>query len=1230
MRSCYVIGDDYLTSFCIECLIKHSDWEVLGLVTTSDRLKEQWVGKLQLYNSLADFSKTVEKKSFDYLFSIVNAQIIPAETLSLPRYLAINYHSSLLPKYAGWEPISWAILNEENMYGITWHVMCEQMDSGGIVLQVPFEIEPNETAFTLRLKCFDAGLNSFSKLMELLHAEAIPKAKAQDFGVRSYYGRNQKPKAMGFIDWQSSAEGIHRLCRAFYFGDRVNWVVAPKILLNSNVFIVEKAEILPRCSNTVPGTVVGVEKDALIVSTKTYDIKLSPIKNLMGDEVCLSNFITDAVSTTTAMPTSVMTSTHTIEKEDGPGGKVLLQENKCYVGDDLQIDSNILNELDSSFHKGAYIDELFLLRALEHYEPLEVTGISNQEIGSYPSETTILLTDEKKEDYADFLSVICLYFARFSQQENLSLKIQYADKCMAPKKLSQCFSYDVPFNVNIDFEAPYRELEEKIAKQLSNKAYQKMHSKEIAYRYKLHLEGKYQLFLDTKITVVLCENIDSYPVSQSGFYILLAPKQGIIKLCVHSDCKDFIFLSKNLQSHLPGLYKKVFANPDLILSQIPVIPESEQQKMVYLWNDTKVDYPFSSLYDMVLHQVENRSKEKALIVDNTAFTYEALISTSEKMARVLFHHYKVKPQDRIGIMMHRSSNMITVVLALLRLNCQIIPITSTKMVKEISEVILSGTLNGIIVDKEFMREISELLPECPLISFEDLNRLFTTPFLAIPEIVIHPDDVALITLTSGTTGLPKAIPTTQDAWVNWVHYMKNSQYVNEKDVIFSTCSFGFDAFFWELFALGLGQGACVVLSSEVDRLDTSYWKRLFQMRTVSATQVTITPSMLSLFSPEDFPYIKRIYCIGEKLSMNLIKPFLLKGIEVVNGYGPSEVTAGATLYRCQLDQMPYIGGPIQNTQIYILDQFKQPVPMGAYGEIYIAGKGLSPGYLQLPEKNATCFVTHPFTFMGKVYKTGDRARYVNGTGVIEFLSRIEDDQQVKMHGVRIELGEIAFLLSCQPGIRAAHVCVINNGLRERLVAYIVTDRSDLSEKSIRQALRDKIDFFKIPERIMIVDQFPLNHRGKIDSNRLPNPFANYVAVFQNESLDLKERVLSIFRYYLDLPELELDDCLDESGGNSFSIMTIWNKINQVLLKSEPDSMSLADFMLSCDSPRKAALWVEAHLKPLSDSVIQAEKDQDHETTSSLLLSFGIFDVEPVDTCVLQNNADNNFIGTKQL
>lgn len=1189
MKTCYVIGDDYLTSLCIENLIKNSTWRVLGLVTTSARLKERWIHELPLYDSLANFSNVIPQGSFDYLFSIVNSHIIPTEILCLPRYLAINYHGSPLPKYAGWEPISWAILNEEKTYGITWHVMREQVDRGEIVLQIPLAIEPNETAFTLRAKCFDAGLASFSKLIERLNEKDIPQLETQDFEMRSYYGRNQKPKHMGFIHWQSSAEAIERFCRAFYFGEGINWVISPKIRLDSNVFIVEKADILFMRSITAPGTLMRVESDGLIVSTATYDIKLSGLKNLMGDHVALMN----------------------------QGWR---------EGDNLQINPNSLDELDKLIDKGTYLDEFFLLRALDNYEPLEVAGIPNPEKIFYPYQAKISLTHEKKEDYAEFLSVLGLYFSRFTQQEALSLKIQLTPAYTVPQELAPCFLHDVPFNLTLDFHASYAELKEKVTQQLKNKAYQKMYAKEVAYRYKSKLEGKYRLFLDTKITVVLCKAVDSYAIPPSGFYVLLAPQQGVMKVCVNSDCQDLIFLSRNLQAHLPHLYASVSANDSLILSQIPLMPVEEQQQITQAGNDNRFDYAFCSLYDIVSAQAKNKPEQNALIVDSHSFTYQALLETSERIARALFYHYAIKSQDCIGVAMARSNSMIEMVLALLQLNCQIVPITSTKWVNTISESILAGNLKAIVADEAFISDVPELSPECLLIPFAHLKEKLTDPFMPIPERVSHPDDIALITFTSGTTGLPKAIPTTQDGWINWIHFMKNKGYVTEKEVIFAACSFGFDAFFWELMVLGLGQGACLVLSRESERLDTNYWKRLFQMRSIGVTQVTITPPMLSLFTPDDFPSVKRIYCIGEKLSMNLIQPFLLRGIEIINGYGPSEVTAGATLYPCQFNQVPYIGVPIQNTQIYILDPFKQPVPVGAYGEMYIAGKGLSPGYLQLPEKNATCFIPNPFLPPQKMYKTGDKARYVSVSGLIEFIGRIEENQQVKLHGIRIELGEIEFLLSCQSGIKAAHAHVIKNQSHTHLVAYVVTDRSDLCEKSIRQALSEKMDFFKLPERIIVVDQFPLNHRGKIDVSRLPNPYTDYVPVYQTESLSISERVLSIFRYYLGLPALQLDDRWDECGGNSFAVMTIWNTINQALLKPTAHYISFADFIAACQSPREIALWIETHLSDSLDSQVPQVEDS-NETTSALLLSFGIFDAGPAEVHISHDNAvDPTVIG----
>jgi methionyl-tRNA formyltransferase len=199
--SCYIINETSLGLQCAEALFKEGH-EILGMISTH-KDTVAWVTKqnIPLYSSLEDFKASTSSKTFDYLFSIVNRKIIKKELLAYPRAAAINYHDAPLPKYAGVHATSWAILNNEPFHGISWHLMNEMTDGGGILKQVTFPLDKDETALTLNLKCYSHALESFRILIQELVKGSLIEKK-QDLTKRSYFARDQKPNNLGFLCWE--------------------------------------------------------------------------------------------------------------------------------------------------------------------------------------------------------------------------------------------------------------------------------------------------------------------------------------------------------------------------------------------------------------------------------------------------------------------------------------------------------------------------------------------------------------------------------------------------------------------------------------------------------------------------------------------------------------------------------------------------------------------------------------------------------------------------------------------------------------------------------------------------------------------------------------------------------------------------------------------------------------------------------------------------------------------
>ncbi len=283
---CYIIGEDSLTIQCADAVLERGH-ELLGIVSSEVKVKnwalKQNVPVVKSANELLSLPKC------DYLFSIVNSEVLPHAVLIMPSKLAINYHDAPLPLYAGVHATSWAILNGEKHHGITWHVMTDRLDAGDILKQSRFELDGNETALDLNLKCYEHAIKTFCALLDELAVGQYTLTK-QNSAERSYYGTNDKPSFCGFINWSLSACEIDRLYRALTFGHYPNRLASPKFILNGAMFVVQILEILDIQSVKPFGTITALSEEGIQIATKTLDVLIRNFTDCAGNNYSCQEF----------------------------------------------------------------------------------------------------------------------------------------------------------------------------------------------------------------------------------------------------------------------------------------------------------------------------------------------------------------------------------------------------------------------------------------------------------------------------------------------------------------------------------------------------------------------------------------------------------------------------------------------------------------------------------------------------------------------------------------------------------------------------------------------------------------------------------------------------------------------------------------------------------------------------------------------------------------------------
>lgn len=284
--SCYIIGETGLLVSCAERILECGH-TILGIIS-GDNKTQEWARKHNISISASD---EIIQKDFDYLFSIANTNIIPLHIIKRARKYAINYHDSLLPKYAGTNAPTWSILNGESKHGVSWHIVEVMVDSGDILEQAHCDIDQDETTLSLNLKCFQLALSSFDKLLRTIETNNTRRI-IQDLHSRTFYFKHQKPQYGGVINWYDTAENINRLCRALFFGDRLNEFAIPRVFIDSNAYIVKSQQIgVSRDTRVQPGEILFVFDNAIEVSTSKGSILLSELVDHSGANLTLTQII---------------------------------------------------------------------------------------------------------------------------------------------------------------------------------------------------------------------------------------------------------------------------------------------------------------------------------------------------------------------------------------------------------------------------------------------------------------------------------------------------------------------------------------------------------------------------------------------------------------------------------------------------------------------------------------------------------------------------------------------------------------------------------------------------------------------------------------------------------------------------------------------------------------------------------------------------------------------------
>ncbi|MEH2128463.1 amino acid adenylation domain-containing protein [Nostoc sp.] len=598
---------------------------------------------------------------------------------------------------------------------------------------------------------------------------------------------------------------------------------------------------------------------------------------------------------------------------------------------------------------------------------------------------------------------------------------------------------------------------------------------------------------------------------------------------------------KSMLRYLTTLLVDIVEHPDKSISELSILTPAEQQQILREWNYTEADYPHVCVHELFSAQVAKTPDAIAVIAGSQQLTYKELDEKANQLAHYL-SSLGVGREVLVGICCDRSLSTIVALLAILKAGGAYIPLDPTFPQERLAYMLQDSQTSVLLTQQH-------LLPNLPPHHAQVICLDSNWESIAIQEINtsnsnIEPDNLMYTIYTSGSTGKPKGVQITHRNVVNFLTAMQQGLHLSHQDSLLAVTTLSFDIAVLEIF-LPLTVGAKVILASR--EIATDGAQLLQQLNNSAATVMQATPAtwrMLLDAGWEGNSQLK-ILCGGEALPQSLARQLCQRCSQIWNLYGPTETTIWSTNYQISdSEKTVSIGRPLANTQIYILDKYLQPLPVGISGEIYIGGVGLARGYFNQPELTKEKFITNPFNPKTLLYKTGDLARYLPN-GEIEYLGRI--DYQMKLRGFRIELGEIEAVLEQHSAVHQCVVMVREDGSgNQRLVAYLVAENAATDE--LRQYLRQQLPEYMIPNAFMFLAEIPLTPNGKVNRRALPTPDNTHLETsnFVAPRHPAEEVLAGIWTQVLGVNQVGIHDNFFELGGHSLLATQIISRIAKTL------------------------------------------------------------------------------------
>ena len=1151
-KKCYIIGDDSLIEHCARLLVRQQ-WQLLGVVTTN-ALVTKWchINGIASFCTISDLEDHIAKKKiqYDFLFSISNRKILKKNLLKTPRQLSINYHNALLPKYGGVYATSWAILNDEKSHGITWHVMTEKIDQGGILLQKQFAIKKRETALSLNIRCHEEAKNSFEELITLITLnKIIPINKKEPF---SYFSFADKVAHGGIVSWSNSIKYVDRLHRALSMKGYENRLGTVKFFLNTGFYNAKIIRFIRKNIEGSSGKVIAFTTRSISILVKDGIVQLSQLSTLDGKKITISDIII---------------------KESIICGKTLKKYPKKMI------------KKFYNYSMSHALNEKKLVNLIRNSRPFILPYLHSKKKSQGKLEKsyiikTINFANKIPSNFnkrSNFLfSVIVIYFYRLNLYEPYSVDILLDKLAHVVSDITLLISPYLPLNFdnmndNMDVFDVICLITEKVEQLKLLGGYEK----DVFSRYP-DIQNKSPTM---PMAICLSENAFQHSMSTYNICINIHEKKGWVQFYVNASH----FLNKNIsktlervQFQIENIIEQIKYNIYIKIKNLCILSKTELNSLSKKYNQIHcTGYPCP--HQLFEAQASTNPMLIAISTENGDFSYSYINNKANQLANYLKKR-AITLTKPICVSLTDTLFLMITILAVWKLGGLYVPINPTSPIEEVKKI-LSETKSILLITQSNLAKILKhyKIDKVFIDQYDTFNRFSSKNIENRPDY----NNLSYIIYTSGSTGWPKGVQVTYrnisySLFARIKYYQKHIFGTHNTPMsMLVLISYSFDASLGGLL-WPIAIGGTVVAIRPKECLDyDALWKTIKKKRVTHIISFpALYENLLNKLNTKKYNITSlRTVILGGnhiKPSMLILHKKLLVKTDLFNEYGLTETTIQNTvekLYDSKTRKIHAIsiGKEMDNaTTIFLLDKYRNFVPSGIEGEIYIGGPSITSGYLNDSKLTHHHFIKNDLfidhAHHSRLFKTNDMAIY-DGKKLI---LKGRGDEQIKIRGFRVNLNWIEkTIILCESVLKCAVIVQkfvsFDGSENTYLAAYLVPkSKKSIDLATLKKTLSTYLPDYAMPNLFFALKSLPLTPNGKIDKKalskiKIEKSSDNFNKKPKNK---IEKKIDNILKRILRISTIDTSKNFFELGGTSLEISLLLESIN----KSFKKKISLQAFL----------------------------------------------------------------------